>query len=64
MIKTNLHCSETLSLAKYGMHRLAVGGKPMFDGAFALCSVLLVAKTSSGAVYDNRKWGAADEPSW
>ena len=38
---SNLHCSETLPIAKYFMRGLAVGDKPLFNGMCAFCARLL-----------------------
>ena len=44
---SNLHCSETLPLAKYFMSGLAVGGAPLFRGMCAFCARLLTAPNES-----------------
>ena len=38
---SNLHCSETLPIAKYFIRGLAVGDRPLFNGMCAFCARLL-----------------------
>ena len=44
---SNLHCSETLPIAKYFIRGLSVGDKPLFRGMCAYCARLLTAPSES-----------------